>query len=151
MIDTQIDAYAEANEDVGQFSPPHEVADLQASLNKSPIYESEEFSESNNAMPEEVSYNIDLFQQEKQSSQQQPDQEMRDESVASNSSSENTSSSVEEEKNLEIPASVINRFFSKKESLTCFLKQQNKATTTNLLDDFIQTYSLSKQQRTDAT
>ena len=102
MIDTQVDAYAEANQDgdVAQFSPPHEAVDLPLgeqnlmTLNKSPIYEQEEFSENNAQQPENMGYNIDLFQQEKS---QQEDQEMKHESASESSSSESSSSSIEQD------------------------------------------------------
>ena len=52
---------------------------------------------------------------------------------------------------IEVPLSVIQRFFSKKEVLTAFLKKINKENTHNMLDDLCATYQFNDQQTEELT
>ena len=70
-----------------------------------------------------------------------------DDEESGSSSSDSNSSSSDSQKNveapaqhIEVPASVIQRFFSKKESLTNYLTNVNQETTFAMLDDLCLTY-----------
>ena len=137
-------------EGAGQFSPTYisNEAALKLEENSAFAGEAQPFEprspsfEREESQPEVVekqkgpAYNIDLFQDAKT----KPKQVVSDSESSSGSSSsedEDSGSSDDEpsQSNIDIPASVISRFFSSQEPITAYLQKRTKDSTNSMLDD----------------
>jgi hypothetical protein len=142
----------EMAEGAGQFSPTYiaNEAALRLEENNAFAGETEPFFEQREPSfeKEEVKpYKIDLFDQAKKV---QSESDSSSDS-SSESDAEESESSNEVPQNIEVPASVISRFFANQESIQAYLTTRTKETTQTMLDDLCSNFTLRDSTSEDLT